>query len=752
MPSASWLSRQVVWLGFAFSLTLIAPSTQAQVTCPSCNDQNACTVDSCDTTTGTCRHDLLQCDDGNPCTNDECRSNTEGIGGCFHLPRPDATPCDDGDGCTLGTSCSSGVCVAGEFLPANAPCDDGNPCTVSDACNSSHRCAGTPLGGGALCDDRNACTRDDRCVTGEDGAAVCEGTSLDCSDGELCTEDRCDPATGQCLHPPVSCQDGNACTTDTCDPATGLCRRDNVDGPCEDGRFCTLNEVCSGGNCVGGEPRVCPSSGCGVGRCVEEEDRCQLMDIGPCPPGDQCNAFFCQNGACRISSASGIPCVLPAFCGLAHCVRGQCLPDVSFNCDDGNSCTDDVCPQNYCTHPAKPDGTACNVGLCLTGTCQAGVCAGNTPALCDDGNPCTADSCDPSSGCRHTAIACDDDNPCTTDSCSPATGACLHAPRSNVPCGSDGCNNLFCLDGACTEREPISCDDGKACTQDSCDPALGGCVHRMSCDDGNTCTADICSASGECLYLGQPAGFPCTDFDPCTTHDLCTGPAATANVCVGTAISCDDGNPCTSDSCDPAIGCVHGGAGTPNPPPESCNGLDDDCDGQVDERELYPMCAVRPLVMRDSGTSKTFTVTCRWKPACPGAPVPAPLDEIRQVWLSAADLLLDPGDNAPLPNPFVDCDLAIVEDPAKRMTGDAAVTFVFDEDGDGVCGTGGMGRAGLMFHLADVPDGKLARVCVRSSRGGPERCGIVLVRHDTTTEPQPVNPGEEERRILLPAP
>jgi len=43
----------------------------------------------------------------------------------------------------------------------------------------------------------------------------------------------------------------------------------------------------------------------------------------------------------------------------------------------------------------------------------------------------------------------------------------------------------------------------------------------------------------------------------------------------------------------PATGCVHAGIGIPNPPPETCNGLDDDCDGQVDERELYPMCVVR---------------------------------------------------------------------------------------------------------------------------------------------------------------
>jgi len=80
------------------------------------------------------------------------------------------------------------------------------------------------------------------------------------------------------------------------------------------------------------------------------------------------------------------------------------------------------------------------------------------------------------------------------------------------------------------------------------------------------------------------------------------------------------------------------------------------------------------------------------------------------------------------------------------------VTFVFDADGDGECGASGGGRAGLMHHLAAVPDGKLARVCIRWRGAGPERCGIVVVKHEGGTEPQPMSPGEEERRLLLPAP
>ena len=685
--------------------------------CPDCSDGNACTVDSCDEATGTCRFDPVSCDDGNPCTDDVCLKDLTFDPGCRHVPRPDSLSCDDGSTCTLEEACSSGVCVPGRILNFDTPCDDGNPCTVSDACDPFKQCVGTPLVGGE-CDDANACTREDRCVAGADGTALCEGTGQDCSDGNLCTEDRCDPATGTCLHPAVDCADGNTCTTDVCDPTTGLCRRDNVAGSCFDGRYCTSGETCVGGNCVDGQPVVCPQPQCGSNVCMEEDGGCRLRDWGGpgCPAGGQCYGYACINNRCQVFNSGPDPCDPhdPTGCSRARCVRGQCQLDITIPCNDSNPCTEDVCTSFACDPRPKADGAAC-ASLCATGVCQSGVCSNATPVSCDDGNPCTRDSCDPVSGCTHVPGGCDDGDPCTTDSCF----------QSNT------CRHVTLGAGA-------TCDDGNSCTHhDTClvFPEVGTvCVgDGPSCDDGNPCTTD--------------ALVPVEDLCQCENV-----PADNACCSAGSPISCDDGNPCTSDSCDAAIGCVHGGAGTPNPPPESCNGLDDDCDGQVDERELYPMCAVRPLIMRDSGTLTTFTVTCRWKPACPGAPVPAPLDEIRSVWLSAADLLLDPGDNAPLPNPFADCDIAIVEDPAKRMTGDAAVTFVFDEDGDGVCGTGGMGRAGLMFHLADVPDGKLARVCVRSSRGGPERCGIVLVRHDAATEPQPVNPGEEERRILLPAP
>lgn len=75
-------------------------------------------------------------------------------------------------------------------------------------------------------------------------------------------------------------------------------------------------------------------------------------------------------------------------------------------------------------------------------------------------------------------------------------------------------------------------------------------IPGTACDDGNPCTNDTCTA-GVCTHSNNTA--PCSDNNACTTNDTCTG-----GVCVsGSALSCpDDSNPCTDD-CHPTLGCSH---------------------------------------------------------------------------------------------------------------------------------------------------------------------------------------------------
>src|SRR2546427_12043564 len=90
---------------------LLPVGSAAAADCPSCFDYNPCTVDSCDTATGTCRHDPLNCDDGNPCTIDSCIIGANFHAICVHAPTPAGSSCDDGNGCTLSDDCdTAGQC------------------------------------------------------------------------------------------------------------------------------------------------------------------------------------------------------------------------------------------------------------------------------------------------------------------------------------------------------------------------------------------------------------------------------------------------------------------------------------------------------------------------------------------------------------------------------------------------------------------------------------------------------------------
>ena len=70
------------------------------------------------------------------------------------------------------------------------------------------------------------------------------------------------------------------------------------------------------------------------------------------------------------------------------------------------------------------------------------------------------------------------------------------------------------------------------------------------CDDGDTVGGDCCSAT--CTF--EPSGSACADATVCNGDETCDG----AGVCQpGVVPLCDDGNACTTDSCDAVGGCLN---------------------------------------------------------------------------------------------------------------------------------------------------------------------------------------------------
>ena len=76
--------------------------------------------------------------------------------------------------------------------------------------------------------------------------------------------------------------------------------------------------------------------------------------------------------------------------------------------------------------------------------------------------------------------------------------------------------------------------------------AVPTCTVSEDCDDGNACTVDTCH-DGFCQFLEDP----CDEATACQTFSHCDPDLG----CVYDTLDCDDGNPCTVDTCDPATGC-----------------------------------------------------------------------------------------------------------------------------------------------------------------------------------------------------
>ncbi len=365
-----------------------------------CNDNNACTDDSCDPAVG-CVYapHTRPCDDQDPCTvNDTCSPS-----GCHGTPRP----CDDANPCTTDT-CNYGVCL-NLAVTNNTPCDDANECTTGDRCVNSY-CVPT---GTKDCGDGNACTLD-ACQLG----VGCTHSPLDCDDGNPCTTDSCDSATG-CLHvanalacndgdpctvedkcmatvcvgAPMNCQDGDPCTFDVCEG--GICQHPANLGACDDGNACTDGEKCVNGQCTGGKEVLCndandcttdmcsPSTGC-VFTPVPTQP---CDDHTVCTTGDQCT-----NGVC---TGNPINCSDGNFCtdDLCDPVGGCYWENNDLLCNDGNACTIlDQCAHAVCAGVnmfANPLTKAATLNFTTHGTPGHGLDVDGNPATCSPANDCS---------------------------------------------------------------------------------------------------------------------------------------------------------------------------------------------------------------------------------------------------------------------------------------------------------------------------------------------------------------------------
>ena len=103
---------------------------------------------------------------------------------------------------------------------------------------------------------------------------------------------------------------------------------------------------------------------------------------------------------------------------------------------------------------------------------------------------CTPDECDTANGCVYSAITCDDGDACTTNSCTDVAGiGCIFPP---VVCGAG-----------------TSCDPGSGLCEDPCDGVV--CEPLDECHGPGSCSADA-------------AGLPsCSESLPLDDGTFCQG-------------------------------------------------------------------------------------------------------------------------------------------------------------------------------------------------------------------------------------
>ncbi len=332
------------------------------------------------------------------------------------------------------------------------------------------------------------------------------------------------------------------------------------------------------------------SAHCDTGACVAD-----VPSGGVCDEDSDCSSTHCDNGFC---CGSGTCCATDA-----NCPGGGSPTRI---CDDPTNCQGHrgvvTCQSNSCTAMSGiNDDTACDASV------TARDCGTYNPIVCTGADPQTSRAC---------PTSCVSDADCVAAAhC--AVGFCIPDLPQGGPCGrnADCQTGLSCVDSTCCSSACtgacMACnvagsegtcsaiaagsDPAGECPGFACDNYYTGfgagsdvCRSRAPVSD----SAAACDGAGACRTAAVmcPAQLPGTTQIDC--NDTCMTPRS--GTCTGnTAGVCDnlDGTAgtrsCGSGACTTTVqACVMGLPQTCMAPmggPESCNGVDDNCNGTVDD-------------------------------------------------------------------------------------------------------------------------------------------------------------------------
>jgi MYXO-CTERM domain-containing protein len=439
------------------------------------------------------------------------------------------------------------------------------------------------------------------------GQIICQGAILPQS--EICNgiDDNCNGQIdeGNLADAPPAGQNGcwlnpgNCCTFHNlswCPPAGASCNADGaLTPPCAPGTLACVAGAWACQNPKGPGPEVCDGA----------DNNCNGLvdDVTPqacIPAGQPPNLVFGGNSQCKMGQKTCGACV--GFVGPS----AELCDGIDNNCngqtDENAFGVGQACGVNQ--PPCSPGLTACVNGALV---CQGGkqpspeVCNGiddNCNGVPDD--PPLADGPPPGQN------GCWNDPPNCANVCSFAN--LQWCPPPGATCNGNGSLSVPCNHGslACAGAAGWVCQNPKDPAAETCDGLDNDC--NGSVDDGNLPgVGGVCGSNvGEC----KPGVIVCANGVLDCAGDVPPSP----EICDGLDNDCDGqidngiplGGTCTpaydaklypgdrtSPPCQPGVLQCNGAGGLTcvggvGPNPEVCDGIDNDCDGQVDEVGAAP--------------------------------------------------------------------------------------------------------------------------------------------------------------------
>ena len=302
-------------------------------------------------------------------------------------------------------------------------------------------------------------------------------------------------------------------------------------------------------------------------RCIRVVSPADLCASVTCPAiacaTNTCDATTGQCVATKLSD--GAACEDGSACtSNDQCVGGTCFSGGATNCDDGNSCTKDACaPVAGCSHVGSDSNTCSDGSLCTADSCVAGVCQGVAVDADNDGYG-------PGAACGGD---CNDGN------------AAIHPGAAEVCNGvDDNCDGLTDEPGAtnCTNFYKDADSDGYGAGTPACRCAPSATYTTSKgndCNDNdpkiNPAMTEVCNGiDDDCDGVtDNPNALGCTTFYADLDKDGFGNSSQSVCICAATGIY----TATIGGDCDDSKAKVNPVA------VEVCDGLDNDCNGIVDD-------------------------------------------------------------------------------------------------------------------------------------------------------------------------